>query len=53
MSSLSTTPKLGVFVVKGYGAISGFALEIFERRVDLPALGSPTRPTSARSFNSR
>lgn len=34
-------------VVKGYGAISGSARVMAARSDDLPALGRPTRPTSA------
>ena len=34
-------------------AILGLAAEIDDNRVDLPALGNPTRPTSASNFNSR
>ena len=34
-------------------AIFGFAAVIAESNVDFPALGKPTRPTSAKIFNSR
>ena len=47
-----TTPKFGLRVVKGYSAIFGFADDILEIKVDLPALGFPRSPTSAKTFNS-
>src|SRR5690606_4350203 len=34
-------------------AISGFAAETTDSNVDFPALGNPTSPTSAKTFNSR
>mmetsp|Transcript_34882 Transcript_34882/g.115606 ORF Transcript_34882/g.115606 Transcript_34882/m.115606 type:complete len:327 (+) Transcript_34882:518-1498(+) len=46
------TPKLGVTVVKAYGAIFGLAFVAAARREDLPALGTPTKPTSASSLSS-
>ena len=46
------TPKLGLIVVKWYSAILGLEFDILEIIVDLPTLGRPTSPTSARSFNS-
>ena len=52
-SSTATTPSTGVIVVKWYSAISGRADETQEMMLDLPTLGYPTRPTSARSFISR
>ena len=47
------TPRCGSKVVKGYGAIFGLALENDARRVDLPAFGTPTMPTSAIKRNSK
>jgi len=52
-SPKETTPKLGVKVVKGYGAILGRAALMRDSNVDLPALGMPTRPTSAMTRSSR
>ena len=50
---VAMTPNTGSVVVKGYGAIFGLAAEQDDIRVDLPTLGSPMRPTSARSLSSR
>ena len=44
--------KLGLSVVKGYGPVFNLTEEIFERMVDLPALGNPTNPTSAINLSS-
>src|SRR5580658_2441927 len=41
------TPIWGWSVVKGYAAILGCAFVIALVSEDLPALGNPTRPTSA------
>ena len=38
-------------IVPGWGP--GFAADIDDNNVDLPALGNPTNPTSASNFNSR
>ena len=40
-------PRLGISVVNGNGATSGVARERAPSRVDLPAFGKPTKPTSA------
>src|SRR3990170_4129984 len=52
-SATRTSPSVGTRVVKGYSAILGVAAETRETSVDLPALGNPTTPTSARSLSSR
>ena len=49
----STMPSTGSSVVNGYVAILGRAAEQRESSVLLPALGMPTRPTSAMSLSSR
>ena len=41
------TPKFGIFVVNGYGAIFGRAFVKAVSKEDFPAFGKPTRPTSA------
>ena len=46
-------PKFGTIVVNGYSAISGFAAVIVAKSVDFPAFGKPTKPTSAKTFNSK
>ncbi len=51
--SISTVPRCGVSVVKGYAATFEWAEEIRQRRADFPALGRPIRPTSASSFKVR
>mmetsp|Transcript_19704 Transcript_19704/g.50061 ORF Transcript_19704/g.50061 Transcript_19704/m.50061 type:complete len:279 (+) Transcript_19704:788-1624(+) len=47
------TPRLGMRVVKGYGATSGAARVSALSSDDLPALGKPTMPTSATTRSSR
>ena len=42
-----STPRLGIFVVKGYGAIFGRAFVKKSSKLDFPAFGKPTRPMSA------
>jgi len=46
-------PTIGLRVVNGYSAILGSALVTLANRVDFPALGNPTKPISARIFNSK
>ena len=52
-SSMRSTPRFGIFVVNGYGAIFGRAFVNASKSEDLPALGKPTKPTSANIFNSK
>ena len=47
-----TMPRLGTKVVNGYAPILGFAEVTTDNKVDFPALGKPTNPTSASSFDS-
>ena len=51
-SGYSMTPICGWRVVKGYAATFGRALVMRVVSEDLPALGKPTRPTSAMLFSS-
>ena len=44
-------PAAGASVVKGYSPTLATALVVRLRKVDLPALGRPTSPTSASSFS--
>ena len=46
-SSTRSTPRFGMIVVKGYGAILGRAFVKKVNSEDFPALGKPTRPASA------
>ena len=50
-SSASIVPSTGTNVVNGYAATFGCARVIVASSEDLPALGSPTRPTSASSLS--
>jgi hypothetical protein len=43
----SRTPGIAVRVVKEYAATSDFVLVIFERKVDFPTEGKPTRAIRA------
>ncbi|OQC73814.1 MAG: hypothetical protein BWX44_01298 [Spirochaetes bacterium ADurb.Bin001] len=46
------TPKFGIFVVKGYGAIFGRAFVKYSSKLDFPAFGNPTSPISAMRLSS-
>src|SRR5690606_6819028 len=52
-SPTSTTPRFGYSVVKGQSATRGRAADTARINVDLPALGKPSRPTSAITFISK
>ena len=51
-SSTLKTPRFGIIVVNGYGAIFGLAFVKAVNNDDFPALGNPTNPTSAIMLNS-
>ena len=46
----SILPMWGLIVVKAYEATLGVARVSDRKRVDLPALGMPTNPISAKSL---